>query len=411
MKISKIIFLCLLLVGCKTGEDSELKHKWGETRRDLDIFKHRECEKTKKTSLPKTQNLIEKLGHHIMRSNPSTFVKGSVFDPGFFCFSVRKSYMIQALAFMKKRAVELTTALINEVASVNELAYAISHELAHITLAHANIAHPNYLPSEKYKKLRADLILLTQSDTSQKITIAYDSLQKCLRSTPNFEDYKAVYRDSLKIIARMQCQKQENDTSTCGKGIEISELRQLFSHSLPKTCETEAYTFFDAHVANSEWQRQVQFLDYKTLIAEMAEEVKKDQNNSEYTTNDWREIEADDVGMEFYFRSGFDKEAVLNFRSIFAHMELSKSSKYTVDDCVNFAKLKSIEELKEVLHSKVERVSETHPLPCWRLIHLAYEKQLHKEEIGNLPLEIDVSEFHKMWLEAKKELEAARWRY
>ena len=155
----------------------------------------------------------------------------------------------------------------------------------------------------------------------------------------------------------------------------------------------------------------MQFLDYKSLIAEMAEEVKKDQNNSEYKTNDWREIEADDVGMEFYFRSGFDGGAVLNFRSIFAHMELSKSSKYTVDDCVNFAKLKSIEELKEVLHSKVERVSETHPLPCWRLIHLAYEKQLHKEEIGNLPLEIDVSEFHKMWLEAKKELEAARWGY
>jgi hypothetical protein len=121
--------------------------------------------------------------------------------------------------------------------------------------------------------------------------------------------------------------------------------------------------------------------------------------------SNWTEREADDVGAEIYYRAGFSPDKVSNFLTVAAHQSLADSDGITTKECMAFANSRSLSDLDDILHSKVDRGDGTHPKPCWRLIHLIYEKELHRNDIASLnpPTGVE-AKFEKLLQESKDEI-------
>lgn len=405
MRKQIIKLLCFTtIMSCKPfSPDSDLKHEWGNTSRNGDGFRYVECQKMKNNRFPETSKLLEETAFYLMEKNSRVFNLGSALDPKNFCFYIQDYVVGNAFAEVPNRAIKVTTGLVNEISDLEEFAFVVSHELAHISMQHYMITHPDYNPSPKYRELKKVFDFLTKSKASEEYSQTSMNLMKCLKNL-GFESHETRMK-AYEYTSSVFCRENTKDPSVCQAL--SSNYKNEYVDLYPAQCKNQARINIEKNEEYAKWNKVA--VDHNTvaLYKEMVEEVSKDPKFKESSFN-WFEREADDVGSEFYYRSGFDRNKILGFLSYNALKDTAfKNSSYTPEACIDFANSSpNLPELVNSLDNKLSRGSKSHPEPCWRLLHLVYETQIHKEDIDALSSgnHTKIESLRKQFEKAKKEV-------
>ena len=195
MRSTKLLVLLLLLsvFSCKKLKSiSSSKHTWGETTRNVPGFSYTSCRTDPAKDFPKTQKFLIELIRHIMEHNPETFKLSSALDPKNFCVTVKYSSVANAGTNIVDRSILVYTALVEQTENLHEIAYLMGHELAHITMKHTEITHPNYVPTSKYLEIKALYDLAIDQVIPDNFNQSLHSWTKCLNSFP-LNDRKTIY--------------------------------------------------------------------------------------------------------------------------------------------------------------------------------------------------------------------------
>ena len=410
MRSSLIFPLAIAMTGalsCKKLESmSETKHTWGETVRDIPNYRYTACREDDEPRFPKTQKFLTELAKHIMVSNKETFKRSGPLDPDRFCIKVRFSKVANAGTTITDRSIEVYTALVEKTENLHELAYLMSHELAHITMKHTEITHPDYIPTSKYMALKEEYDLAVNTVIPDDFNQSLMNWSSCLNKL-DADARKAVYKDSAKFTYEIQCpllNPPESCLSTKTPGSGTPQEKFVSVH--PASCQQIARKYITDYTTFYVHKDKIKNLNRMELERQLREEMTKSGKLSAQDVVNWREVEADDVGAEFYYRAGFNKKDIFGFFAVRAQSDvyLSQDS-ITADDCLRYAKSTNINELNKILHSKVNPGNAVHPKMCWRLIHLAYEKQLHFRDINNVPnVQRNLLELNKLRSQSLKEI-------
>lgn len=386
---------------CKSV-DSDLKHSWGETTRENRDFEYQKCYSFKNKNFPASQNLLLETAKYIMKKNQKVFAVGSNLDPSKFCFSVFGDRKFDAKAEVQKRAINVNTGLIANLNSLEEFSYVIAHELAHVSMQHHLIFHPEYKPSDKFKDLKKIFDLLTNSKISADYSTSNYKLAECLSKHRPIRKNRI---EAVKITSSIFCKDGKKDPGVCDPVPENYEERYVDLH--PEACREIAQNNLVKTIEFSKWRVVAVNYNKEDLFNELVTETSQDENIGDAGFN-WMEQEADEVGTEFYYRSGFDKSKILDFLIARALNDVSqKNSKITPQACIEYANSSPDKErLIATLEQSLKRGKGTHPTLCWRLLHLVYENNLHKKDIENIS-QADKSEFkhlYDLFDRAKKEI-------
>ncbi len=430
-------------MGCKPRADqSDVKHTFGVTRRDL-LQPQQPCEQANfTTKYPVADAYIRRLAVHIANANPKTL--SGAFAPGRFCFSLNESEAFNAMASARFMLVELNAPILLYTASDAEVASVLAHELAHVVMRHDVAIHPDVEHLPEVAKLVAEAAGFEAE--VQKHRAAGDLVAdekrahlQALRSrlAASYPKFAAAVKrmDELNVEAlallkkapfslgvpneplpQSQMSPYDDDSLDAAGKARYAAMRDEFSKASSVArdvvwknqtkAERDAdWAFFhrsskaskagfDASAKASAAHEKIAAVTEKTLGRDVAA--------------NWTEAEADEVGYELYLRAGFVDEGFTWINRVVAQIEMNKLDKglLTSDEVL----AECLKERKN-LNEGIVRGSASHPTSCWRLSDIRL-KEDKDHEVEYAPLKaaaktIDLPGTPTLD-EARKEIEAAK---
>jgi hypothetical protein len=419
MGLTQYLFGCLALISplvttscLKPGQNSKIKHKFGETNRaDADVVA---CVYDEKASENKVADqYLKAIATEIASHNPNTF-KGK-FAIENICTYYQTSREVNAYATLKENMIHFNSGLINAAGSDSEIAAIMAHELAHLTMQSEHLeAAPELLLNPEWQKLSKDshekgaainkeigqlnAILFPQHDAlnlvEQKLIAKWSVDQKkrgkdlgwkrrdlvsMLSNTPNakmshrdlpiFPGYRTVrFSDGTISADGSVAPIRPNPDSKVDINVEIAEYQknaEAFAAEIKKSFPAEVDALYQQYDKLRPLEKQIDELwsRLQSLRAEMEEaSARLDPKGVRYN---WREQEADEVGLEIYLRAGFKW-------SDFPWLHAKGLKPDEMERC-----------RKDHIEKNVEpkRGDDTHPENCWRVFDIMVtEARFHKED-------------------------------
>ena len=276
--------------------------------------------------------------------------------------------------------------------SFEEFAFVIAHELAHVSMQHYLIFHPAYQPSDKFKELRKIFNVLINSEISANYASSNIELANCLKDNQSNNENRI---EAYKITSSIFCRENNKNPGVCEPVPENYQEKYLSLH--PEACKKLALKNIQINLEFSKWNAVAVDHNKEDLFDEMVTETTKAEKIGDAGFN-WTEQEADEVGAELYYRSGFDKSKILDFLIARALVDASlKTSKMTPQACIEFVNSSpNKDEIIATIDESLKRGKDTHPPACWRLLHLVYENILHRRDIQKTPPS-DFSELSRLY--------------
>lgn len=400
MNLRWSLLIVMLTYGCKFNS-SALQHVPGATRIDVDESKFAPCDRSDfDPKYAEVNDYLSALLTEIMRKNPETF-KG-VFAPEKICIYAVKHNKGKASAQRGTRTIQVGYDFLKTMTNDAHLAGVLAHELAHITRDHG---------AETTKGSVHDL------DYEFEVDPAWDQYIPAIAERP---DVKSL-RGRLSALSQEAANLRKIDEEFEGKFSQFAEFGEQFAEKngfsrgdFSRGNEQLIKLFQERHPVEiarfqGDWQR---YEDSKTLDRlididkqsvqvklEIEAIVKKTLPVAERIT--WAEREADDVGLEFFVRAGFDPASYTIMFQGFIH-ELDAELRLSgVPESFGPCKQKIEQALAgtgaavQVLAidtsaglSRAQIDDNKHPTPCYRwyqaLRELAYHKDYYAPFMGRL---------------------------
>lgn len=394
------IGIALLGTSCSPNNPrSDIQHTFGKTRREpnkpLEV-----CEKKTPAdaTLAAAQSYIQHIAYFIMQKNPQTF--SGIYAPEKFCFEVVDSFAVNANADPNTGKITFYTGLLEVMQNDGNIAAVMAHELAHVTLRHDEDTEKEEVANDPRWKseaptLKNRLTSLRASDNNilkngAQLRQQRDSLddQLNLSETESLAQKRAqleqTYQDlSLTISSHMGRDDGDAYMALLSKMTyplpRIPDAADLFDIGDIPTPSTAEYNKLSTAVVQYEKDRAAWIAEdqqtqaslwqqYNSVSASLKQNddalaknmLEKDRTLKSLddlraavignTSHNWREEEADDVGLEFFLRAGL---APLNFFRIFDVFD--QQHKHSVASC-------AVQNESAI----IERGDDSHPAACWR---------------------------------------------
>ena len=412
MRLTQYLFGCLatlsplVATSClKPGQNSKIKHKFGETNRaDADVVA---CVYDEKASENKVADqYLKAIATEIATHNPNTF-KGK-FAIENICTYYKTDQKVNAYAYMKQNSIHFYSGLINVAGSDSEIAAAMAHELAHLTMHSEHLeAAPELLLNPEWQKLTKDshekraalnkevaqlnAIFVTQDNAlnlaEQKLIAKWSADQKergkdlggkrwnlnfFIDDLPIFPGYRTVGLSDgtispdgtiAPIVPIVPSSEPELDIN-----VEIAKYKknaEAFAAEIKKAFPVETNALYQQYerLSSLKKQRDESRSRLENIGAEMEEaSARLDPKGQRHN---WMEEEADEVGLEIYLRAGFKW-------SDFPWLHAKQLKPDEMERC-----------RKNHIEKNVEpkRGDGTHPENCWRVFDIMVtEARFHKED-------------------------------
>jgi hypothetical protein len=385
MTASLALSFALVSLACKhIASESGIQHDWGETRRDAQHHAFKDCDHKVSDIFPSTQRFISELAKFVMDANKDVFVDKLSHEN--FCFEV-----IDELDFAPGMDPESRTMIFStgtfqySELKVPEIAMALSHELAHASLLHGSFTyHPNFQPTEKFMALEKSLADITAVVDEFNIMAGYqETLETYLDSHPDIAVEVNAFAMNIFL----------NSTADSGSD-SIGPSADLAS----KLAEKKIVAMFPKRLAD---QVEKWILYLRKLVpsivpilrqaaevqGKISQELESDPAVGPKEAYNWKEKEADEIGQEFYIKSGFPMAGAHRMQRFLAANALANAPSIPLNDCLaeGLAAV-TLQELDFYLHNKVDRGKGSHPLPCWRILNAIYEQRFHVTDYSDLSL-------------------------
>lgn len=325
----RIVFIILfaMVTACKTRNPSVLKHEWGASSRGIpnptdcsDVHNDPEFNFLEQH----TKEVLEVL----RKENPGKFEN--------ICIQIVNNESFNA-SMSDQGVLRVNTGLFKVLSSDAQIAWILAHEVAHFSMGHTGLSGKDPL---KHPKLRKHQEYALETAKINKYRYKLDDLL-----TGNVTAASAKERELAKIGLNLsQYLNQPMDVSLC-----------KFDFQVSLACD--AYN--EAFLSGNARQRSIE----TALGIEDGE------------LNNWTEQEADEVGNEFFVRSGFDfGEGV---KAVFFMSSLDNA--ITPAECYEKIKEAMIKDPNFEKPFLLPRGKGTHPRACWRIWNLSRELDGHPE--------------------------------
>jgi hypothetical protein len=288
-------------------------------------------------------NLVNKVLDQLYFSNEKESLEAG-YERDDLCIKILKTDVLNAYVSpgtIEDGIIFLTLGSIIRAPNISSIATTIAHELAHLLRNHHGNAHPYLKVSlnneyffKKLNKLSFTLKELEASIGQQKIFV-----KSMIDKTTN----KNLLRELINLYKSGPYYYSQNLSKTLSqfdKGYILEELGPLVA-------------LFDSFVPNSN------SLNFKRRVLNRKLEIVGLKHLDSRSYSFWREVEADEYGLELFVKAGFKK----NFFSWRDEQYLEAESL----DNIN---------CEQSLLRASGRI--THPLPCWRVLNV--ERELIKHE-------------------------------
>lgn len=382
---SSVIFGILgVCSACKPASDpsSDPQHQFGNTVVRSEVFQ--KCEKVEpQPQLTQTYAYLASLKDYIARANAQTFT-GNLAPQNLCIVLSAFNKGVGGGAFGDSGKIEIERMTVSQSANDAELAFIVCHEMAHVAMRHMRMTQSgpkgesfnfsNGKGPEHYFRQ------LDQKPGYRELKNKLDQLnQRYAALGPEIEKLNSESQSMLKRAVPVEIINQAKANPEGAKNAlewfkrcSTDDCRRLKELEQKKTSlEGER---FDLHVAQIPAQ---EYAVYKFI--------------SDYVPRDvfitWAEREADEVGLEFCMRAGFEPRSLLNTRS----RRLSSSS--AADGLSSLEKCRSaINQALPKVQTSADpwgRVNEIpiaegnvgdHPDDCWRLFNLERELIIHSKD-------------------------------
>lgn len=323
MKTLSVALLFLVLSACKSL-DSSLSHEWDRT---LLPGGKLDCKEEEITGPEASyRSYIREQLEILAKANPKTF--SDELAPSKFCIVPIVYEDIDAGASIDG-SLFINTGVLRATETDAQFAAVLAHELAHITLRHGATELKDFVQSHpQYQTEFAEL------ESQEKAITRFDKL----KIVPEGE--WTAYLDSL----RSQVRKKWNAARAKGSPVAMKGLE----------CES-INTWIKDEPLRAAIRPKLPASDYEASLCLQffAEFYSEDQQATRLAL--WKEIEADEVGFEFFLRAGFPEDEYAQFFSNVARLEGGER------DC--------------------RRGNKDHPSDCWRAENIRAELKAHAKDI------------------------------
>jgi predicted SprT family Zn-dependent metalloprotease len=428
---SILITVACMLPGCRTRTDaSAVKHEFGETRREpsqplID------CTENPSPKAAERVRYLRSIAETIAAANPLTFTGPYAIEK--FCFAINETAALNAFALANQRRILFNSGTIETATHDAEIAATMAHELAHVTMQHTTAVHPLVEKNAEWQSLRRDMADLGESRTI--VEAQKDQLQQTLDALyqeqiagreggfpPELKSQRIRFQDQFCRLYRLVAGLEEGIgaafSASWQKAIRtkyeidaIYSLPQPLSDAPPQACELgfpdegaePSLATFDADVTALEVSA-ARLRDAMTpvlgaeVIAKFAALLAQsktlflklnDINDSskakreamaalvaaildKETQANWTEQEADEVGFEFYLRTGFSP--------VFYNWTSTLMLQDQIVSCRD-----QIAALAAGSGHIPFRGTDSHPKSCWRIYDISfYESQKHADDYAPL---------------------------
>ncbi len=375
------IFGVVFLTQCQEKTSSEILHQFGKTTANIEKF--RACPEPKKLAgYEVTIEYLQKLKNYIAQKNPATF-KGQL-APENICVNLElKDEGISGGAFAGDGAIFIERILIKQSQSDASLAGTICHELAHIALNHQSVQKSpggkkifNFkygVEPERY------FPMIVNNPRYVKAKRQLDSIFERLHSDENLTKELQAANDKLitSIFSAAELAEASKNVSVANRILNTL-----------KTCDAKACNEFRANFDKIDrLGNQIAVQRHEKIVAA---EFEVYQAAEAILPKDvlitWMEREADEVGLEFCARAGFDHDALNHWfidrlKQFDPEPDLNdfaRCRKKIDETMANLGETKTDPFLRIVdIPLLVESSQDRHPQDCWRLFNMERELKFH----------------------------------
>ena len=380
------LFIILLAAACSPDKNEIKKSETKKTNKNSNFRNESSFYLSCTESVgdyPTSKQLIKEITQVIMDANPDVFKKGGIYDPNNFCIEATTENSDAAAKPYRRILMFNPFDLILPAKSVDEIASIIAHELSHITMQHMILTHPKY---SGVKSTASDL-QKQYEDALVKGDVREESFKKSRDDTVSCVERAgfsgADYDSSLvNILKELHCTLSAGDDSRCPR-LEYEIEAELKSNT-PESCTVDAGVTFNAA------KRLFQISFDLSRIKEVFQSLMfNDPGIGTEEAANWQEREADEIGFNYYMRSGFElgKQNKFFLREAQENLPEEDNPSFTYASCeqILFADM-SEKEIKDTLESTwVKRGSNSHPTACWRMLNLKYRYLAFGPEITKNP--------------------------
>ena len=335
MKTLSAALLFLSLSACKSL-DSSVSHEWGRT---LLPGGKLDCKEEPITGPEASyRSYIREQLKVLAKANPETFK--AELDASHFCIVPIVYEDIDAGASLDG-SLFINTGVLRAAETDAQFAAVLAHELAHIALRHGASELQDFVQSHpQYQTESAEL------DSQRKAITRFDKL------TVVSEGEWSAYLESL----RNQVRKKWNAARAKASPVALKGL----------DCDT-IDTWVKDEPLRTKIRPKLPAADYEaSLCHQFFAEFNIDDKQATRLSL-WKEIEADEVGYEFFLRAGFPEDEYAQFFANVAQLEGGREK-----DC--------------------ERGDKDHPNDCWRAGNIRAELKAHAKDLPHLVIAHDFGE-------------------
>ena len=414
-KLSIPLILAMTLVSCKHNTtNSDLKHDYGAISEVPHMLDCKQKEQSPEFKL--ITDYLGDLSNNLIKANQSHLAPE--FHDSKFCFSIINSTAVNASASYSGE-IRFSIGLFAMAENDAQVATILAHEMAHVFSGHqGGRIHPDMKNVDTYKKLLGMLESMMTATAAagnafnkemhkhSDVLIDIPKAQEFLHAFLEFDELLVdpselksfdLKRDIL-IPARSHKpvetnfipSKKDSLASLIPFGINVyAKVLSLPEDLKSRYLEIEQ-PLMDAYQdlltkkwAEKDHDRKIAALELKHLGKEIAA--------------NWREQEADEVGLEMYLRAGFDVDEWTNtFEMVRSHRLKTIQS---IPDL-------SPEQLESMIHQleSCERGYETHPTLCWRGENIRGELKKHKHDYAHLVPNAKIKDLPKSVLPKIREM-------
>ena len=387
--LKNILILSLLINACGAQTVSRLSHKWGKLRRDANNsmvskcqYKDMKGDYRQKEVLKKASAYLRKVAKRIAEESEYSLKKeglSSPFQDKFafenFCIEAQDTKKINAFASPITGNVYAELKIIELAENDAQVATFIGHEMAHVLMAHFSDYVTPTKTKEDFQNLKASnlkkLVGLCYEPkaygtiTSSMLEPVLGKSERLTRLQNKLNEYylarfSELFKPKNPVQGLLNCRFIESRQDEL---VALFEQGDKLLSSKPKDIQQqwkEARRSLYRYVNDAKIQKA--FKDARMTLDEAAAEF---EDGADALLN-WKEQEADEVGMELIYRAGFDISEAPRF---WHNMMLA--NKIPADEC-----------LKNIAAGKLQaRGRGTHPHPCFRYNDLSYkETKKHAQE-------------------------------
>ena len=293
-----------------------------------------------------------------------------------FCIAILQEIKPNAFAVVETGKIAFTPRILRIFASEEEAASVLSHELGHIAMYHADpipfelrVSTPENI-LKVFREVLAKKKTLFESRASRQAfyTIVRSKLRSAIAENPNnakrILDLAILERQESLGKEPMNYANMEFHPLYADDSIYTEQALLLDSYGIPRSA------FNECHEAVLKLLAEIEPLE-NILNAFYGDKLRPD-----IFTN-FREREADEVGLEFYVRAGYAPEKFIEY--LYTLVAVKTPGISTKQQAKAYCDEKSAS-------GKSTQGNWTHPQPCWRIENIKAELIIHKAYYESLAL-------------------------